>query len=198
MLKGSAQRTAAHPIDPQFLDRWSPRAMSGEALSEAELLSLLEAARWAPSSMNFQPWRFLYARRDTDFWPAFLDLLVPGNRLWAERAGALVLFISRTHFDGDGRPCVTHSFDTGAAWFSLALQGLRQGLAVHGIQGFDYERARRVLRVPATYAVEAMAVIGRPGDTAQLAPQLQQREKPSDRRPLAQTACEGPFAFPAA
>jgi nitroreductase len=93
MIKGSSARPSTHPLHPLFLDRWSPRAMSGAALSEAEMLTLFEAARWAPSSGNFQPWRFLYARRDSDFWPAFLDLLAPGNRAWAERAGALVVCI---------------------------------------------------------------------------------------------------------
>ena len=188
-------RIAAYPIHALFVDRWSPRAMSAAALSEAELMPLFEAARWAPSSMNFQPWRFLYARRDTDFWPAFLGLLVPGNRVWAERAGALVLMISRTRFDGDSRPCVTHSYDTGAAWQNFALQGTLNNLVVHGIQGFDYERARRVLRVPAAYAIEAMAVLGKPGNAADLPEPLAQREHPSDRRPLAETVCEGPFSL---
>ena len=195
MLKGSDQRIASHPIDPLFIDRWSSRAMSGEALSEPELMSLFEAARWAPSCGNFQPWRFLYARRDTDFWPAFLDLLNAGNRAWAERAGALVLVISRTHFDGDGRTCVTHSYDAGAAWQNLALQAWISGVVVHGIAGFDAERARRVLRVPAAYAIEAMIVLGKRGDPAQLAESLQKREQPNDRRPLAQTVCEGPFSL---
>ena len=195
MLKGSAHRNAAFPITPLFLDRWSSRAMSGEALSEAELMTLFEAARWAPSSGNFQPWRFLYARRDTDFWPAFLDLLNPGNRTWAERAGALVLVISRTHFEGDGRPFVTHSYDAGAAWQNLALQASLSDLVAHGIGGFDYERARRVLRVPATYAVEAMIVIGKRGDAAGLSESLRKRETPNDRRPLAQSVCEGPFSL---
>jgi nitroreductase len=195
MIKGSVHRQADFPIHPLFLDRWSSRALSGEALSEAELMPLLEAARWAPSSGNFQPWRFLYARRDTDFWPAFLELLTPSNQAWAQRAGALLLFISRTHYDGDGRPCITHSYDTGAAWQNLALQGTMNGLVVHGIQGFDYERARRVLRVPAEYAIEAMAVIGKPGDKAALSEPLQERERPNNRRPLAHTACEGPFSF---
>ncbi len=195
MVKGSAYRQAAFPIEPQFLDRWSSRAMSGEGLTEAELMPLLEAARWAPSSGNFQPWRFLYARRDTDFWPAFMDLLVPRNQSWAQYAGALVLVISRTHLDRDGKPSPTHSYDTGAAWMSLALQGIHNGLVVHGIEGFDYGRARRVLRVPAEFAVEAMAVIGKPGDKAKLGDSLQQRELPNDRRPLAQTACEGPFSL---
>ncbi|MDE2219021.1 MAG: nitroreductase family protein [Gammaproteobacteria bacterium] len=193
MLKGSAKRVATQPVDALFIDRWSPRAMSGEALSEPELLKLFEAARWAPSCGNFQPWRFLYARRDTDFWPAFLELLSPKNRSWAQRAGALVLVISRTHFDGDGRACATHSFDAGAAWQNLALQAWLGELVAHAIAGFDAERARRVLRVPAAYAIEAMIVLGRRGDPALLDDALRQREVPSDRRPLAASVCEGPF-----
>jgi len=194
MIKGSSQRHSAHPVNPLFLDRWSARAMTGAGLSEAELLALFEAARWAPSSMNFQPWRFLYARRDSDFWPAFLGLLVPSNRLWAERAGALVVIISRLQFD-DQRPCVTHSFDSGAAWQNLALQATLSDIVAHAVQGFDYEAARRVLRVPAHYAVEAMVVLGKPGATAELPEHLRVREQPNERRPLAQSICEGPFNF---
>lgn len=195
MLKGSDRRIAGHPIDSLFIDRWSSRALSGEAIGEAELMTLFEAARWAPSCGNFQPWRFLYARRDTDFWPAFFELLNAGNKAWAERAGALVLVISRTHFDGDGRSCVTHSFDAGAAWQNIALQAWTKGWVAHAIAGFDAERARRVLRVPAAYAIEAMIVIGKRGDPAQLPESQQKREQPSDRRPLAQTVCEGPFSL---
>jgi nitroreductase len=196
MEKGSAHRDSAHPIDPLFLDRWSPRAMSGAPLAEADLMTLFEAARWAPSCGNFQPWRFLFARRDTDFWPVFLDLLKPGNRSWAVRAGVLVLVISRTHFDGsNGRACVTHSFDSGAAWQNLALQASLMGLIAHGMEGFDYARARLVLRVPPTYAVEAMLAIGHPGNAADLDESQRKREHPSSRRPLEQTICEGPFSL---
>jgi nitroreductase len=194
MIKGSSRRRSEHPVHPLFLDRWSPRAMSGAALSETELLTLFEAARWAPSSGNFQPWRFLYARRGSDFWPAFLELLVPGNRAWAERAGALVLVISRLQLD-DQRPCITHSYDSGAAWQNLALQAALNDIVAHGIQGFDYERARRVLRVPAHFAIEAMIVLGKPGAPAELPESYRQREQPSDRRALAQTICEGPFSL---
>jgi nitroreductase len=194
VIKGSSRRHSALAIDAQFLDRWSPRAMSGQPLSEAELMTLLEAARWAPSSGNFQPWRFLYALRGGDFWEVFLDMVVPANRLWAEQAGALVVMVSRTQRD-DGRPMRTHSYDTGAAWMSLALQAWKSGLVAHGIQGFDYEKAARVLRVPKEYAVEAMAVLGHPGDPMKLDERLRDRETPSDRRPLAESACEGPFAF---
>jgi nitroreductase len=195
MNDGQSHRKAGYPIESLFIDRWSPRAMSGEPLGETELMTLFEAARWAPSCGNFQPWRFLYARRDTDFWPAFFGLLNPSNQVWAARAGALVLVISRTHFDGDGRACITHSFDSGAAWQNLALQAWLNKLVAHGIVGFDHERARRVLRVPAAYAVEAMVVLGHPGDKAELSESLQKRERPSDRRPLAETVCEGPFSL---
>ena len=195
MEHGSSHRTPAFPIQPLFVDRWSPRAMSGQALTESELMTLFEAARWAPSCGNFQPWRFLYARRDTDFWPAFLDLLKPSNREWAARAGALVVVISRTHYEGDGRACITHSFDSGAAWQNLALQAWLGHLVAHGIVGFDYERARRVLRVPAGYTVEAMIVLGHPGNKAELSESLQKREKPSSRRPLSESVCEGPFSL---
>jgi nitroreductase len=195
MIKGSSKRDASWPVNPLFVDRWSPRAMSGAAVSRDELMTLFEAARWAPSSMNFQPWRMLYALRDTPQWPSFLDLLKDSNRTWAQRAGALVVFISKTIFDQDGRRCVTHSYDTGAAWQNFALQGSVSGLAIHGIEGFDYERARSLLKIPSEFAVEAMAVVGKPGDKSLLNESQQQREQPNDRRPLQETACEGAFRF---
>ena len=160
MIKGSDIRKADHPIDKFFLDRWSPRAMSGEPISEQDLMILFEAARWAPSSFNNQPWRILYARRDTPHWQLFFDLLVDANKVWAKNASALLLFISKTTFDHDGSPSRTHSFDTGAAWENLALQGLLKGYVVHGMQGFDYERAKTALKVPEGFSVEAMIAVG--------------------------------------
>ena len=195
MIKGSSVRKPGLPVNPLFVDRWSPRAMNGKPVSERDLMVLLEAARWAPSSMNYQPWRALYALRDTPSWPLYQELLIEGNRVWAQHAGALVLFISRTVFDATGGPCVTHSFDTGAAWQSFALQGYLSGLVVHGAQGFDYEKARSVLKVPAEFAVEAMAIVGHPGDKSQLPEKYQQREQPNDRRPLGESVREGVFSF---
>ena len=194
-INASEARRAEHPVDEIFLDRWSPRAMSGEELSEEELLTLFEAARWAPSSYNNQPWRIMYARRGTAHWQTFFDLLVPGNQAWAKDAAALLLFASKETFDFNGKPYPTHSFDTGAAWENLALQGALKGLVVHGMQGFDYEKARTALNIPEGFRVEAMAAVGRPGDPAQLSEQLREREKPSDRKPLSETVCEGPFNF---
>ena len=195
MVRGSTVRKADHPIDPWFLDRWSPRAMSGEPISQPEVMTLLEAARWAPSSFNNQPWRILYARRDTAHWQTFLDLLVEANRGWCGKAAALLLFVSRTTFEHNNKPSVTHSFDCGAAWENLALQGTRMGLVVHGMQGFDYDRARTALQIPDGYQVEAMVAVGKPGDPAELPEKLRERETPNDRRPLSQTACEGPWGL---
>lgn len=195
MIKGSEKRQADHPVETLFVDRWSPRAMSGEAIDEGQLLSLFEAARWAPSANNNQPWRFLYAHRDTAHWPTFLGLLVDANRLWADKAAALIVIVSKTTFDHNGKPSRTHSFDAGAAWQNLALQASQGGLVAHGMQGFDYERAQSELGIPTEFAVEAMVAVGRPGAIEDLPEKLRERESPSPRRPLQQTACEGAFRF---
>jgi len=188
MIKGSQTRTADHAVEPLFVDRWSPRAMSGEAIEPAQLMRLFEAARWAPSAMNAQPWRLLYARRDTEQWPLFFDLLVPANQLWVAQAAALVLIVS-------DKAQGTHSFDTGAAWQNLALQGMAQGLVVHGMAGFDYAAAATRLQIPEGFKVEAMVAIGKPGQLSALPEKLQSRESPSPRRPLSETICEGVFTF---
>jgi nitroreductase len=193
MMKGSEKRHADHPIDALFLDRWSPRAMSGDPIADDELMVLFEAARWAPSSFNNQPWRILYARRGSDHWPTFLGLLVDANKVWASKAAALLVFVSKTTFDHNGKPARTHSFDAGAAWENLALQASLRGLVAHGMQGFDYERARTELGIPDEYRVEAMVAVGRPGPREALPEKLQAVESPNERRPLAKTVCEGPF-----
>jgi nitroreductase len=191
-------RVADHPIEPMFLERWSPRAFTNEAIPQTELLTILEAGRWAPSSRNAQPWRFLYARRDTPSWTQFLDLLVPNNRAWAVNAAALVYLVSKTTMaaqDGSGQvPSPTHSLDAGAASAHLALQAHRLGWATHGMAGFDRQRLMAVLNVPDGYIAEAGYAIGRQGDPFILPEPLRPRERPSDRRPLAEIAFEGGFS----
>jgi nitroreductase len=190
-------RTADHPIDSLFLERWSPRAFTDEAISERDLLTLLEAARWAPSSFNSQPWRFLYARRDTAPWPQFLGLLNEYNQSWAKKAAALVILVSKTTLLPRGAdkevPSYTHSLDAGAAWANLALQATRSGWAAHGMAGFDVPRTAAQLGVPGDYRVEAAIAIGRPGDKSLLPESLRAREQPSERLPLSQLAMEGRF-----
>ena len=195
MIKGSEKRNADHPIEALLLDRWSPRAMSGESIAPDELMRLFEAARWAPSSFNAQQWHALYARRDTEHWPTFLGLLGEGNRSWASNAAVLVVFISRRNFDYNDEPSITHSYDCGAAWENFALQGFSQGLVVHGMQGFDYERACAALKIPDEFQVEAMAAVGQPGDPSTLPEKLRAKESPNDRRKITDSIREGPFAF---
>src|SRR5690349_8362831 len=129
-------RQPDHPIDPLFLERWSPRAFDGSDLPEADLLRIFEAARWAPSAFNSQPWRFLYARRGDEHWDLFLSLLIPWNQGWAHSASVLVYILSDslpiTDKAGQPQPSTTHSFDAGAAWACLALQATRMGYHAHG------------------------------------------------------------------
>lgn len=193
-------RTADHEIDPLFLERWSPRAFTTDEISDAALFSILEAARWAPSSYNSQPWRFVYARRGTPHWEALLGLLNEFNRSWAKAASALVIVVSKPTLALPGKaeeiPSHSHSFDSGAAWAHLALQATRLGYQAHGMVGFDIARAASELNVPAGYRVEAAVAIGTPGDKSLLPDALQAREAPSQRNPLSASAFEG--AFPAA
>ncbi len=193
IVKGGQHRKPEHHVDALFIDRWSPRAMSGESIAVGELMSLFEAAHWAPSSYNGQPWRFLLAHRDTQFFPVFLGLLVEANQAWCKNASALVVVVSRKNFEHNGKPAITHSYDTGAAAQNLTLQGWIQGLVVHSMQGFDYDKARSDLHVPDDHSVEAMIAIGRPGDPGQLPEALAGRETPSPRKPISDVVFEGPF-----
>jgi nitroreductase len=179
-------------INEIFINRWSPRAMSGEEVDEKTLFSLFEAARWAPSSNNNQPWRFIYSHRNTPHWNTFFNLLAEGNQVWAKNAAVLIVVISKTTFDA-GKPSRTHSFDAGAAWVSFALQGSQNGLVVHGMQGFDYDKAKVILNIPDGYQVEAMIALGKKGKKEDLPDFLQEREFPSPRKTTAELAMEGSF-----
>ena len=193
------QRLPEHPIDPLFHQRWSPRAFTDEEIPVEELYVLFEAARWAPSSMNAQPWRFLYARRGTPAFARFLSVLSPRNQEWAGRAAALLAVVSRDLMNLPGKdapvPSPTHAFDAGAAWAHLALQAHLRGWATHGMAGFDRERARAELEVPADHTVEAFVAVGRRGDPATLPEWARARESPSGRKPIAELVREGSFKF---
>jgi len=177
--------------DTNFVKRWSPRAMSGEHLYESDLMTLFEAARWAPSSYNAQPWRFVYAMRGTPAWQPLFDCLVEFNQTWCANAGALVVMCSRSRFEHNDKPAPTHAFDTGAAWMSLALQGAMLGLVVHGMQGFDYDQAAKAIACAEPYQVQAMCAIGKPGKLEDLPEELQKKETPSNRKPLNEVVFEG-------
>jgi nitroreductase len=191
-------RSTDYPIDPLFLERWSPRAFTGAPISEYDLLTILDAARWAPSAFNSQPWRFIYARRDTEHWPRLLGLLTESNQSWAKNASVLIILVSKATVLPAGAekevPSWSHSLDAGAAWCSLALQAARSGWAAHGMVGFDKARAVSELGVPDGYRVECAIAIGRRGDKSILTEAQQAREQPNGRVPLSQLAGEGGFA----
>ena len=195
----SHSRKADHPIEPFFVERWSPRSLTGEEIPVETLNTILEAGRWAPSAYNSQPWRFVWARCGTPHFATFLDLLVPGNRSWAKDASALVFVASAKTMSVPGKsepaPSRSHSVDTGAAWMSAALQAHKLGWAAHGMVGLDYEAAAKTLKLPEGFQLEIVFAIGRRDDPAKLPEGLRAREMPNDRRPLAETAFEG--AFPA-
>jgi len=167
--------------------------MSGEELADEELMSLFEAARGAPSSFNNQPWRFIYAKRNTEHWTRLLNLLYEGNRVWAKDAAALVVVISRKTFEYDGRPSIIHQFDAGAACENLALEASIRGIVTHGMEGFDYKKARSDLAISDTYDVMAMIAIGKRGPRENLPPKLREKEFPNDRKPLSEIVMEDSF-----
>jgi nitroreductase len=178
--------------NPIFINRWSPRAMTGETIADDVLMALFEAAHWAPSSNNNQPWRFIYGRRDHPDWSKFYGLLAGGNQPWCQNAAVLVVMVAKTTFD-NGKPSRTHAFDAGTAWGMLALEGALRGLVVHGMQGFDYDRAKSELGIPDGYEVQAMAAVGVLADPSTLPEPYREREKPSTRKELSGIAAEGGF-----
>ena len=186
-------RKVENNINPLFLNRWSPRAMSGEEISHDDLMGLFEAARWAPSSYNNQPWRFIYAKRNTDHWQKLSSLLVEGNKTWAKNAAVIVVVISRKNFEFNEKPAITHQFDAGAAWENLALEATSRELVTHGMQGFDFDVARKALGIPESFDVMAMIAIGKLGQKENLPRDLQEREYPSNRKPLEEIVMEGKF-----
>jgi len=188
-------RQADHPIDPQFLNRWSRRSFTGEAVPDADLKTIFEAARWAPSSANMQPWRFLYAKTGTDNFQLFLDQLMPFNRMWAQKAGVLIVALSYTPWDYDGKISTSdsHGFDAGAAWSNLALQAHKLGYNTRAMGGFFRDEARAALKVPADYELQAFIALGKPGKLEDLPPAFHSREVPTARKKLDELVFEGVF-----
>jgi nitroreductase len=192
-LEKTFERKPTFKINQIILNRWSPRSMTGEELDEDTIMSLFEAARWAPSSFNNQPWRFIYAKRNTKYWDKLFVLLAEPNKVWAKDAALLVVIISNKNFEYNEKFSITHQYDAGAAWENLALEASTRGLVAHGMQGFDYEKTRENLEIPEDFDVMAMIAIGKRGPKENLPPNLQEKENPTDRKPLNEIVMEGSF-----
>jgi nitroreductase len=176
-----------HPIEDVIARRWSPRAFEERRVEPEKLKSLLEAARWAPSSNNEQPWRFIVASKadaPTEH-ERLVACLVEGNRKWAFRAPILMLSVASLNFEDDGKPNRHAYHDTGMAVANLLLQATALGLQVHQMAGFDVQKARETCLIPTGFDPVAMIVLGYPGDPAILPDYLREREmKPRERQPI--------------
>jgi len=181
------------PVNPMFLDRWSPRAFDPTSLPEEDIATLFEAARWAPSCFNEQPWLFVYGTSEEER-ETFLEILVEKNRLWAHNAPVLAILFAKKTFAHGGRPNRWASLDCGAAWMSLAFQARMMGLYAHGMAGFSQEKAYELLGVPEKeYEAMCAIAIGAYGDRDALPREVKEMEQPNDRKPLAQIAIKGSY-----
>jgi nitroreductase len=190
-------RKPAHDIDPLFANRWSPRSFTSDPLPESDLKIILEAARWAPSGSNRQPWRFIYGLRGTPAWEKIGPVLMDSNFRWARNAGALILVYSRQTIrddkTGESKNLYSHAFDAGAAWVSLALQASKLGYHAHAMGGIHHAKAMDIFSVPKDFRPEVAIAVGKMGSPDDLPEELRLREVPSDRLPLDTIAGEGTF-----
>jgi len=177
-----AERKPQADIAEMFIDRWSPRAFTAEAIEESQLLSLLEAARWAPSCYNEQPWHIYHVSADSPKHAMFVETLAELNQSWACNAPLLIYIVSRNNFAYNDRANPWAGFDAGAAWMSLALQARQMGLYAHAMAGFKRKAAMEFLGLDAeTYKIYAAIAVGYLGDKSQLNAELQEKEGPSER-----------------
>jgi nitroreductase len=183
-------RKAQFELDPIYLNRWSPRSFLSKPVEDDKLLGVLEAARWAPSAYNDQPWKFIIARTEEDR-RKFYSFVSDFNLAWCKAAPVLILILSRTVTERGDNP--SHAFDTGAAWGFLALEAVRKGLITHAMTGIDKAKAREVLNVPQDYEVQGLVALGYQGPKENLPEALRERERPSQRKPLEESLFEGGF-----
>jgi len=178
-----AARKPDYPVHPLILNRWSPRSYEQREVSDDTLFTVLEAARWAPSGGNQQPWRFYVARTEAEH-EQFRKFIKPRNRLWADKAPVLLLVASVTVKE-NGDPLGAHAFDAGAAWATLAFQARLLGLSTRAIGGFEHDIARETLQVPDSVALHAVIALGYRGEASALDESFREAEQPNGRRPLA-------------
>jgi nitroreductase len=174
------------PIHDLLRRRWSPRAFADRPVEPEKLCSLLEAARWAPSSYNEQPWFFLMAlREDREEFNRMLSCLVEGNVAWAQKAPVLMISVAKLKFEKSGKPN-RHAFhDVGQAVADMTTQATSVGLAVHQMAGIVADKAREVYNIPRDYEAVAGIAVGYPGEPETLSGELRERElAPRNRRPL--------------
>jgi nitroreductase len=175
-----------HPVHELIRNRWSPRAFADKPIPEDVLRSLFEAARWAPSSNNEQPWAYLIASKDDEVnFDKTLGTLVEFNAGWAKNAAALAIAVAKLAFANNHAPNRNAQYDTGAATALLSMEATARGLMVHQMAGFHPEKARQAFAIPEEWEPIAAIAIGYPGDPDSLPPKLKDRElAPRTRKPI--------------
>lgn len=188
-----------HPIHELLRERWSPRAFADKPVTSEVLRSLFEAARWAPSSNNEQPWAFIVATKDDAATHSkLLSALVEFNQAWAKNAPVLGIAVSRLAFARNGHPNRNAFYDTGAAMAHLTMEATSRGLLVHQMAGFDPHKAIHLFSIPAGWEPIAAFVLGYPGDPESLPENLRERElAPRSRKPLTEFIMSGSWGQPA-
>ena len=189
---------AEHPIHDVLAERWSPFVFADTPVDDATLAALLEAARWAPSSYNEQPWRFLVGRGRDESWQAIRDSLVPGNRAWAERAPLLLVSVASLRYARGDKPNAHAWHDVGLATGNLLAEATARGLLVHPMGGFSADVIRERFGVPEAFAPIAALAVGHHGEPAAADEALAGYEaRPRLRRPLAELAFGASWGQPA-
>ena len=182
------QAPAAENVLPVFRHRWSPRSFADRDVSSQDLKTIFEAARWAASSFNEQPWRFLVGRRDSETYKKIFGSLAEFNQQWARTAPVLILGVTRTKFSHNESPNGVALYDLGAAAATLCYQAAALGLFTHQMAGFDKDAARKAFNVPEEFIFGAVIALGHQGDPAALTnPDMLKSEiAPRERKPLDQ------------
>jgi nitroreductase len=187
-----------HPLHDLIRHRWSPRSFENRPVEHAKLRSLFEAARWAASSYNAQPWYYIVATKDEpEAYKKILDCFVEFNQGWAKNAPVLAISVAAHKFPHNGEPN-RHAFhDVGQATATLAIEATNLGLAIHQMAGIDPEKARKIFGIPEGYEAVAGIAIGYPGEASSLPDQLREREvAPRERKALDSFVFEGAWGKP--
>ena len=179
-----SERTFDHEIMKEVKERWSPRAFDPtRPVSKEDLLGVMEAARYAPSCFNEQPWRYIVGVRGEEDYDKILGVLNDTNREWASRAPVLLIITSRKRFSKNDKENRWHQFDAGTSWGFLSLEARRRGLHTHAMAGFSVDRTREAFGLGDELSVIAAVAMGYYGSKEDLSPELQKKEKPGLRKP---------------
>jgi|TARA_B110000908_G_scaffold24264_1_gene27816 nitroreductase len=187
--------TTQAPVHDIIANRWSPRAYdASKPVSQAQIISMLEAARWAPSCFGDEPWRFIVwdKNKDAAAWEKAFDCIVQGNQGWAKDAPVFVLICAGTLFEQNQKPNRWGAYDTGAAAVSLSLQATSMGLVTHQMGGFDGEKTRAAFNIPDQFEMMSMMAVGYIADVDALRQEAKERTlAPRKRKPLGELFYEG-------